>query len=135
MSDTVKMRGKWFLTLYGPNGGVKDQRSGVNIVTTVGKEFLASFLQSAVGGAATFTGRYVGIGTNSTAEAVGDTGLGTEVARHTGTASYLSGQIFQDRTTVSQTQPFNNFLYSITFKLLKIWTNLTCFLNFWCSWN
>ncbi len=98
MSET-KLRGKWFVTLYGPDGEIKDQRSGTNVVTTVGKEFLASFLYSAVAGAATFTGRYVGIGTNTTAEAVGDTSLGTEVARHTGTASYLSGQIYQVRAT------------------------------------
>jgi hypothetical protein len=99
MSDNVKMRGKWFVTLYGPDGEIKDERCGVNVVTTVGKEFLASFLQSAVGAAATFTGRYVAIGTNTTAEAAGDTALGTEVARHTGTASYLSGQIFQIKAT------------------------------------
>jgi hypothetical protein len=99
MSRPVKMRGKWFVYLYGPDGKLKDSREGVNVVTTVGKEFLASFLNSAVAGAATFTGNYVAIGTNSTAEAIGDTGLGTEVARHTGTASYISGQIFQVKAT------------------------------------
>lgn len=99
MSRPVKMRGKWFVYLYGPDGQLKDSREGQNVVTTVGKEFLASFLNSAVAGAATFTGRYVAIGTNSTAEAVGDTALGTEVSRHTGTASYISGQIFQVRAT------------------------------------
>lgn len=95
----VKMKGKWFVYLYGPDGVLKESREGVNVVTTVGKEFLASFLNSAVAGAATFTGRYVAIGTNSTAEAVGDTALGTEVSRHTGTASYISGQIFQVKAT------------------------------------
>lgn len=99
MAKPVKMRGKWFVYLYGPDGQLKDSREGINVVTTVGKEFLASFLNSAVAGASTFTGRYVAIGTNSTAEAVGDTGLGTEVSRHTGTASYISGQIFQVRAT------------------------------------
>lgn len=97
--DKVKMRGQWFVTLYGPNGEKKEERSGFNVVTTVGKEFMASFLNSAVAAAATFTGKYIAIGTNSTAEAVGDTALGTEVARHTGTASYLSGQIFQVKAT------------------------------------
>lgn len=99
MIESAKLRGKWFVTLYGPDGEVKLERSGHNVVTTVGKEFLASFLNSAVAGAASFTGKYIGIGTNSTAEAVGDTALGTEVSRHTGTASYLSGQIFQIKAT------------------------------------
>ena len=50
----VKMKGKYFVYLYGENGELKDQRLGHNVVTTVGKEFLASFLNSAVAGAATF---------------------------------------------------------------------------------
>lgn len=95
----VKMKGEWFITLCGPDGQVKDRRQGFNVVTTVGKEFLASFLSSAAAGAATFTGKYIAIGTDSTAEAVGNTALGTEVSRHTGTASYLSGQIFQVTAT------------------------------------
>lgn len=101
MSDAspVKMKGEWFTYLYGPDGGVKTTRQGFNVVTTVGKEFIASFLQSAVGGAATFTGRYIGIGTNTVPEAAADTALGTEVSRSTGTASYLSGQIFQVTAT------------------------------------
>lgn len=95
----VRMKGKWFVYLYGPDGSLKDQREGANVVTTVGKEFLASFMNSAVAAAATFTAKYVAIGTNSTAEAAGDTALGTEVSRHTGTASYISGQIFQVKAT------------------------------------
>jgi hypothetical protein len=98
-SAPVKMKGEWFITLYGPDGKVKDQRQGFNVVTTVGKEFLASFLASAAAGAATFTGKYIAIGTDATAEAVGNTALGTEGARHTGTVSYISGQIFQVTAT------------------------------------
>lgn len=97
--DKVKMKGEWFQYLYGPNGELKEQRSGHNVVTTVGKEFIASFLNSAVAGAATFTGKYIGIGTNTTSESASDTALGTEVSRSTGTASYLSGQILQIKAT------------------------------------
>lgn len=99
MSDKVKMKGEWFVYLYGPDGSLKDRKQGYNVVTTVGKEFLASFLNSAVAAASTFTAKYVAIGTNSTAESASDTGLGTEVSRHTGTASYISGQIFQIKAT------------------------------------
>ena len=95
----VKMKGEWFITLYGPDGEVKDKRQGFNVVTTVGKEFLASFLNSACAAAATFTGKYIAIGTDATAEAAANTSLGTELSRHTGTASYLSGQIFKVTAT------------------------------------
>lgn len=95
----VRMKGEWFITLYGQDGRVKDRKQGFNVVTTVGKEFLASFLSSACAGAATFTGKYIAIGSDSTAEAVGNTALGTELGRQTGTASYISGQIFQVTAT------------------------------------
>lgn len=39
--------------------------------------------------------KYVAIGTDSTAEAASNTALGAEVSRHTGTVSYVSGQIYQ----------------------------------------
>lgn len=97
--DKFKVKGEWFVYLYGPNGEIKEQRSGYNVVTTVGKEFIASFLNSAAAAASTFTGKYIAIGTNSTAENVTDTALGTEASRSTGTVSYLSGQIYQVRAT------------------------------------
>lgn len=95
----LKMKGKYFVYLYGGTGELKDYRQGDNVVTTVGKDFIASFLNSATAGAATFTGKYVAIGTNTVAEAAADTSLGTEVSRSTGTASYLAGQIFQVKAT------------------------------------
>ena len=91
----VKMKGEWFITVYGPNKEVKDYKQGFNVVTTVGKEFIASFLQSAVVAASTFTAKYIAVGTDATAEAAANTALGAEVTRTTGTASYVSGQIFQ----------------------------------------
>jgi hypothetical protein len=98
--ETVfKMKGWWTAELRGPDGSVKDTRAGSNVVVTNGKEYLASFLQSASVAASTFTMRYVAIGTDATAEAASNTALGTEVARTTGTASYISGQIYQVRAT------------------------------------
>ena len=95
----VELVGRWNVVLRGPNGEVKETRDGRNVVCTNGKEFLASFLNSAVAGASTFTMRYIGIGTDATGEAAGDTALGTEASRHTGTASYVSNQIFQVKAT------------------------------------
>ena len=89
----IEMHGHVTVTLYGPDGQIKDQRSGHNIITTDGKDFLASFLKSAAAAASTFTAKYVAIGTDSTAETVANTTLGIEVSRHTATVSYVSGGI------------------------------------------
>lgn len=96
---SITLSGKWTIELYGPDGKLKDKRVGTNVVCTNGKEFLASFLNSAVAAASTFTMRYIAIGTDSTAEAAANTALGTEVARHTGTVSYVSNQIYQVKAT------------------------------------
>ena len=95
----LTLKGRYFAKLYGPDGTVKAERAGDNVVTTVGKEFLASFLQSAAAAASTFTCRYAAIGTDSTAEAAANTALGTELSRHTGTVSYVSGGIYQVTAT------------------------------------
>lgn len=91
----IELIGHWDMTLTGPDGGVKDQISGKNVVVENGKEFLASFLNSAATSASTFLMRYVAIGTDATAEAVSNTALGTEVSRHTGTVTYTSGALYE----------------------------------------
>lgn len=97
--DTLTLKGHWYIQLYGPNGKLKKEIDGKNVVCTNGKEFLASFLNSAAAAASTFTCKYIAIGTDTTAEAAADTALNTEVARHTGTVSYISGQIYQVKAT------------------------------------
>lgn len=98
-NNSPKITGHWTATLYGPDGKLKTQQSGQNVVVDVGKEFLASFLQSAAAAASTFTMNYVAIGTDSTAEAASNTALGTELSRHTGVVSYVSNQIFRVTAT------------------------------------
>jgi hypothetical protein len=92
------LKGRWKLTLES-GGVVKQVVEGNNVICTNGKEFLASFLYSAAVAASTFTMKYVGIGSDSTAEAAANTALGTELARHTGTVSYVSNQIYQVTAT------------------------------------
>lgn len=94
----MRVFGKWTIELHSGDE-LKQRIVGTNVVCTNGKEFLASFLNSAAAAAATFTMRYVAIGTDSTAEAAANTALGTEVARHTGTVSYVSNQIYQVKAT------------------------------------
>ena len=100
MFDPIfKLSGKWKAELHGPDGKLKDVKVGSNVICTNGKEFLANFLMSAAAAASTFTMRYIGIGTDATAEAAANTALGTELARHTGTVSYVSNQIYQVKAT------------------------------------
>lgn len=95
----IKIKGQWFIKLYGEDGQLKDERQGWNVITTDGKDFLASYLYSGAAAASTFTMKYIAIGTDSTGEAAANTALGTEVARHTGTVSYISGAIYQVTAT------------------------------------
>lgn len=99
LREPAKLVGKYYVTLYGPSGEIKEQGESLNVVTTVGKEFLASFLSSSAAGAAANTAKYCAIGSDATGETIGNTALGTELARTTGTVSYVSGAIYQVTAT------------------------------------
>jgi hypothetical protein len=98
MQET-KLKGYWWIKLYGPDGELKEAREGKNVVTTNGKEALASLLASNLNSGVTNTFQYLGIGTDATAESAAQTALLTEVSRHTGTVSYVSGAIYQVTAT------------------------------------
>src|SRR5690606_7468494 len=95
----LKVSGYWRMTLRGPNGELKKHVEGHNVVTDVGKEALAEFLAEAAAGATQNPFRFIGIGTASTPEAASNLALGTELSRHTGVASYVSGAIYQVTAT------------------------------------
>ena len=95
----VKLTGHWFVKLYGPDGSLKDETHGKNVITENGLEFLASFFNSAATAASTFTMRYVAIGTDATAEAASNTALGAEGARISGIVSYSSSAIYSVTAT------------------------------------
>ena len=96
--NSVKPVGRYYVSVYGPEG-LKASWDGPNVVTTVGKEMMASFLRSAALAASTFTAKYIAVGTGTGAEAAADTAMGTELARHTGTVSYTSGGIYNVTAT------------------------------------
>jgi hypothetical protein len=99
MYQTVCFSGTWTAKLYGPDGELKQTVHGPNVVTTNGKEMLAAYLASAAASATLNSFKYVAIGTGSTAESASDTAMAVESARTTGTASYLSGAIYQVTAT------------------------------------
>lgn len=98
-SRNFKLIGNWHMILTGPDGAVKDEVYGRNVIVENGKEFLASFLNSAATAASTFTMRYIAIGTDSTAEAVSNAALGAEVSRSTGSVTYTSGALYEVTAT------------------------------------
>jgi len=93
MSEFVKLYGTWKAILHNDTEGIKQVEEGPNVITTVGKDLLASFIVSAAGGTATFTAKYAAIGSNSTAESASDTAMGTELARVTGTVAHPSAAL------------------------------------------
>jgi hypothetical protein len=91
--DEVTLKGVWNIQVYGPDGVLKNETGGKNVITTVGKEFLARFLQSA-NTSGSWTMNFLGIGSDNTAALVGNTALGTELTRKTGSVTYTSGAIY-----------------------------------------
>ena len=97
----VTLTGHWYIKLYGAEGEIKQELSGKNVITENGLDFIASFFNSAATAAATFTMRYVAIGTDATAEAASNTALGAETGRISGIVGYTSSAIY----TVTATFP------------------------------
>jgi hypothetical protein len=96
---SLNLKGKWYSTLYGPTGEIKQAVNGYNTITTGGISALVQHLVSATAAATTFTHRYIAIGSDNTAEASDDTALGTELARHTGTVSQVTDGIYRVTAT------------------------------------
>lgn len=95
----VTFKGRWFATLYGENGAVKDYREGDNIITDVGKSFLVEYLNSAAASATQWGMFQIAVGSDSTTEAASNTALGTELARQTGAAGEAAGAIYRVTAT------------------------------------
>lgn len=93
MEVGIKIKGHWDIKLLSETGELKEHIKGENVITTNGKEYLASWLNSSTTSGAN-TLKYIAIGTGATAESASDTALGVEIARATGASTYTSGAIF-----------------------------------------
>ena len=99
MKDGLKVSGH--IWVY-KNGELVEERA--NVITTVGKNALASLLNSASAGTSLVT--HMGFGTSTTAVVAADTALGTELvgngyARVAVTRSNPSGNIIQYQATLT----------------------------------
>jgi hypothetical protein len=77
MDDLVKLTGVLTLTLFAADGSILEQRDEKNLLTTVGKNYVAGAILAAA--SAPFIA--MAIGTGTTAAAITDTTLQTESAR------------------------------------------------------
>ena len=75
-SEQLKVTGNVLIQLFNKDGSVKDSREIKNLVVTTGKTFIAARM---VGAPTAMS--HMAIGASSTAAAVGDTALGSELGR------------------------------------------------------
>ena len=87
--DTFKMTGSLAIRLHGPDGQLKDERNIHNLVLTAGKGFIASRMV----GVASAVMSHMAIGSGVVAAAVGDTVMGTQLARVALTAGTAAGAV------------------------------------------
>jgi hypothetical protein len=77
LHDTIKMTGDLKIVLTDANGQITHEQEIKNLVVTTGKNFIASRMKDTTDTAMT----HMAIGSGTTAAAVGDTTLGTELGR------------------------------------------------------
>jgi hypothetical protein len=77
LHDTIKMTGDLKIILTDANGQITHEQEIKNLVVTTGKNFIASRMKDTTDTAMT----HMAIGSGTTAAAVGDTTLGTELGR------------------------------------------------------
>lgn len=87
------MKGSVHVQLIGPDGKVKQEHTNHNLIVTVGKTFLATYLTPSGHGADFFD--YMGLGTGTASPTSGDTALQTELvgggySRQSGTVTSSS---------------------------------------------
>lgn len=77
LHDTIKMTGDLKIVLTDENGQIKHEQEIKNLVVTTGKNFIASRMKDTTDTAMS----HMAIGSGTTAAAVGDTALGTQLGR------------------------------------------------------
>lgn len=94
MSNNVKLNatGKLSVELYGPDGNLKEERHVTNVVVDDGLDHIAARLGDAVPPTAM---SHMAIGSDSTAAAATDTGLGTELGRVALTSTTVTNSAVQ----------------------------------------
>lgn len=78
VNEFVQLKGSVHVQLIGPDGKVKQEHENHNLIVTVGKSYLATWLTAAT--QSTYFMSYMGLGTGSSGPTSGDTTLGAELS-------------------------------------------------------
>ena len=108
----VKLTGKWKATLTRGSETVCE-KEGYNVICTTGIQTLAGYLASAAISATKNPFYFIAIGSDSTAETNGDTALGTELSRHTGTVTAFTAVYQVTATFASGSGTGNVYEYGL----------------------
>jgi len=108
----VRLVGKWEAVLT-RGSQVVDRREGYNVICTSGIHHLVDYLWSAALSATQNTFYFIAIGSDSTAEAAGNTALGTELSRHTGTVTAFTSVYQVTATFASGSGTGNIYEYGL----------------------
>ena len=96
-NESVKVTGAFIVELHGPDGKLKERRDVKNTVTTVGKNYLATWLAAA--SQSGYFMQYVGLGTGSTAASTSDTDLQTPLSSRVAGTLTSSTNVWQNAAT------------------------------------
>lgn len=96
-NETIKAKGHIKFDLFDENGNLKEHREIDNVVVTVGKTYLATWL-AAASQAGQFM-QYVALGTGVTAASAADTALQTELASRVAGTLTSAGAVWQNQAT------------------------------------
>lgn len=102
IKDLIEMRGDVTVNLFDKDGNVKDTRQIKNMVVTAGKEFIAaSMLKTTTDSPVAMT--HMALGSDNTAAAIGNTGLGSELGRAALASAAVSGAVVTYTATFAPT--------------------------------
>lgn len=94
IQETVKLTGHINFKLFDANGNLKEERNIKNVITTVGKAYMATWLAAAT--QSDYFMKYVGLGTGNAAASAADTDLQTPLpTREIATITAPGGAVWQ----------------------------------------
>ena len=96
-NDGIKIKGHINIKLLDTNGNVKDIRDLDNVIVTVGKNFLASWLKDAT--QSTSFMQYIGLGTGTNAADASDTDLQTALGSRVAGTLTSTTNIWKNQAT------------------------------------
>jgi len=97
MDEQMKLKGHIVFKLFDENGNLKDEREVDNVIVTVGKTYLATWLTAA--SQSGFFMQYLALGTGTNSASASDTTLQTELSTRVAGTLSSSTNVWQNQGT------------------------------------